>query len=405
MTNKKVKRISMILAALMVAGAATGCGAKKDTKVESTNEVATNASKKIMTCKDGNPGVQIGDTYLEVGKVTLQDFLDVGAEFIPGTVEKEPSYLMDPNDGTTAHLTYQQTSLSLEVTNESDEMEKLSKAIVYQISVEEGAEVIAPCGIKIGDSIKDVEDILGKKLESETINRDEILYQYRNKLGGRSMNFTVNRNNPDVISKFAVYMPVIPVETKGVINKTIIQAMLSEYPDRTQTSIHGIFDDSLEVWEAPKSVDGKIVDGPKWEDLLLCKVKNKEKTSNSSNDYSSCDVFLIATYSVDVEISEDTRKFIEMKYGKDCLEEISDSYETHGAIVFGDPVYDQKSKKMLGKTPGSTNISFMDMNHITFKDKDIALETYLTGDTIDTFPQGRTLDDYEITTISLKKYN
>lgn len=161
----------------------------------------------------------------------------------------------------------------------------------------------------------------------------------------------------------------------------------------------------MEVWEAPKSVDGKIVDGPKWEDLLLCKVKNKEKTSNSSNDYSSCDVFLIATYSVDVEISEDTRKFIEMKYGKDCLEEISDSYETHGAIVFGDPVYDQKSKKMLGKTPGSTNISFMDMNHITFKDKDIALETYLTGDTIDTFPQGRTLDDYEITTISLKKYN
>lgn len=395
----------MILAALMVAGAATGCGAKKDTKVESTNEVATNASKKIMTCKDGNPGVQIGDTYLEVGKVTLQDFLDVGAEFIPSTVEKEPSYLMDPNDGTTAHLTYQQTSLSLEVTNESDEMEKLSKAIVYQISVEEGAEVIAPCGIKIGDSIKDVEDILGKKLESETINRDEILYQYRNKLGGRSMNFTVNRNNPDVISKFAVYMPVIPVETKGVINKTIIQAMLSEYPDRTQTSIHGIFDDSLEVWEAPKSVDGKIVDGPKWEDLLLCKVKNKEKTSNSSNDYSSCDVFLIATYSVDVEISEDTRKFIEMKYGKDCLEEISDSYETHGAIVFGDPVYDQKSKKMLGKTPGNANIGFMDMNHITFKDKDIALETYLTGDTIDTFPQGRTLDDYEITTISLKKYN
>lgn len=106
MKNKNVKRISMILAAFMVAGVATGCGAKKDTKVESTNEVATNASKKIMTCKDGNPGVQIGDTYLEVGKVTLQDFLDVGAKFIPGTVEKEPSYLMDPNDGTTAHLTY-----------------------------------------------------------------------------------------------------------------------------------------------------------------------------------------------------------------------------------------------------------------------------------------------------------
>lgn len=94
-----------------------------------------------------------------------------------------------------------------------------------------------------------------------------------------------------------------------------------------------------------------------------------------------------------------------MKYGKDCLEKISDSYETHGAIVFGNPVYDQKSKEMLGKTPGTANISFMDMNHITFKDKDILLETYLTGDTVDTFPQGRTLDDYEITTISLKKYN
>ena len=37
-----------------------------------------------------------------------------------------------------------------------------------------------------------------------------------------------------------------------------------------------------------------------------------------------------------------------MKYGKDCLEKISNSYETHGAIVFGDPVYDQKSKEMLG---------------------------------------------------------
>ena len=45
MTNKNVKRISMILAALMVAGAATGCGAKKDTKVESTNKVATNSTK------------------------------------------------------------------------------------------------------------------------------------------------------------------------------------------------------------------------------------------------------------------------------------------------------------------------------------------------------------------------
>lgn len=45
MKNKNVKRISMILAALMVAGAATGCGAKKDTKVESTSKVATNSTK------------------------------------------------------------------------------------------------------------------------------------------------------------------------------------------------------------------------------------------------------------------------------------------------------------------------------------------------------------------------
>lgn len=45
MANKNVKRISMILAALMVAGAATGCGAKKDTKVESTNKAAENSAK------------------------------------------------------------------------------------------------------------------------------------------------------------------------------------------------------------------------------------------------------------------------------------------------------------------------------------------------------------------------
>lgn len=45
MTNKNVKRISMILAALMVAGTATGCGAKKDTKVESTNKAAENSAK------------------------------------------------------------------------------------------------------------------------------------------------------------------------------------------------------------------------------------------------------------------------------------------------------------------------------------------------------------------------
>ena len=35
----------MILAALMVAGAATGCGAKKDTKVESTNKAAAHSAK------------------------------------------------------------------------------------------------------------------------------------------------------------------------------------------------------------------------------------------------------------------------------------------------------------------------------------------------------------------------
>ena len=45
MTNKNVKRISMILAAFMVAGAATGCGAKKDTKVESTNKAAAHSAK------------------------------------------------------------------------------------------------------------------------------------------------------------------------------------------------------------------------------------------------------------------------------------------------------------------------------------------------------------------------
>ena len=45
MANKNVKRISMILAAFMVAGTATGCGAKKDTKVESTNKVAAHSAK------------------------------------------------------------------------------------------------------------------------------------------------------------------------------------------------------------------------------------------------------------------------------------------------------------------------------------------------------------------------
>lgn len=45
MANKNVKRISMILAAFMVAGVATGCGAKKDTKVESTNKAAAHSAK------------------------------------------------------------------------------------------------------------------------------------------------------------------------------------------------------------------------------------------------------------------------------------------------------------------------------------------------------------------------
>ena len=45
MKNKNLKRISMILAALMVAGTATGCGAKKDTKVESTNKAAAHSAK------------------------------------------------------------------------------------------------------------------------------------------------------------------------------------------------------------------------------------------------------------------------------------------------------------------------------------------------------------------------
>ncbi len=66
MKNKSVKRISMILAALMVAGAATGCGAKKDTKVESTSEVATNSTKLDEDAiKDTYTGIE--DMYVLEG--------------------------------------------------------------------------------------------------------------------------------------------------------------------------------------------------------------------------------------------------------------------------------------------------------------------------------------------------
>ena len=66
MTNKNVKRISMILAALMVAGAATGCGAKKDAKAESTSKVATNSTKLDEDAiKDTYTG--IGDMYVLEG--------------------------------------------------------------------------------------------------------------------------------------------------------------------------------------------------------------------------------------------------------------------------------------------------------------------------------------------------
>ena len=74
MTNKNVKRISMILAALMVAGAATGCGAKKDTKVESTNKAATNSAKLDEDAiKDTYTG--IGDMYVLEGSKDV-DYLD-----------------------------------------------------------------------------------------------------------------------------------------------------------------------------------------------------------------------------------------------------------------------------------------------------------------------------------------
>ena len=74
MTNKNVKRISMILAALMVAGAATGCGAKKDAKAESTNKVATNSTKLDEDAiKDTYTG--IGDMYVLEGSKDV-DYLD-----------------------------------------------------------------------------------------------------------------------------------------------------------------------------------------------------------------------------------------------------------------------------------------------------------------------------------------
>ena len=74
MKKKNVKRISMILAALMVAGAATGCGAKKDTKAESTSKVATNSTKLDEDAiKDTYTG--IGDMYVLEGSKDV-DYLD-----------------------------------------------------------------------------------------------------------------------------------------------------------------------------------------------------------------------------------------------------------------------------------------------------------------------------------------
>lgn len=74
MKNKSVKRISMILAALMVAGAATGCGAKDDTKVESTNKVATNSTKLDEgAIKDTYTGID--DMYVLEGSKDV-DYLD-----------------------------------------------------------------------------------------------------------------------------------------------------------------------------------------------------------------------------------------------------------------------------------------------------------------------------------------
>lgn len=64
----------MILVALMVAGAATGCGAKKDTKVESTSEVATNSTKLDEDAiKDTYTGIE--DMYVLEGSKDV-DYLD-----------------------------------------------------------------------------------------------------------------------------------------------------------------------------------------------------------------------------------------------------------------------------------------------------------------------------------------
>ena len=74
MTNKNVKRISMILTALMVAGAATGCGAKKDTKVESTNKAAAHSAKlDEEAIKDTYTGID--DMYVLEGSKDV-DYLD-----------------------------------------------------------------------------------------------------------------------------------------------------------------------------------------------------------------------------------------------------------------------------------------------------------------------------------------
>ena len=74
MVNKNVKRISMILAAFMVAGTATGCGAKKDTKVESTNKAAENSAKLDEDAiKDTYTGID--DMYVLEGSKDV-DYLD-----------------------------------------------------------------------------------------------------------------------------------------------------------------------------------------------------------------------------------------------------------------------------------------------------------------------------------------
>lgn len=64
----------MILAAFMVAGAATGCGAKKDTKVESTNKAAAHSAKLDEDAiKDTYTGID--DMYVLEGSKDV-DYLD-----------------------------------------------------------------------------------------------------------------------------------------------------------------------------------------------------------------------------------------------------------------------------------------------------------------------------------------